>query len=51
MSKNMAAVTKNRTGGSESSFSQITRKRKQISKFRDILGRSARQDLSAVRFL
>ena len=31
MSKNMAAVTTNRTGGSESSFSQITRKRKQIS--------------------
>ena len=29
----------------------ITRKGKQISKFREILGRSARQDLSAVRFL
>ena len=50
LSKNMAAVTKNRTGGSDSSFSQITRKQKQISKFREILGRSAWQDLSAVRF-
>ena len=50
LSKNMAAVTKNRTGGSDSSFSQITRKQKQVSKFWEILGRSARQDLSAVRF-
>ena len=38
MSKNMpymAAVTKNRTRGSESSFSQITQKQKRISKFRE----------------
>ena len=46
----MAAVAKNRPWGSNSSFSHITRKRKQLSKFREILGRSARQDLSAVQF-
>ena len=48
--KNMAAVAKNRPWGSNSSFSHITRKQKQLSKFREILGRSARQDLSAVQF-
>ena len=46
----MTAFTKNRTWGSKRSFSQITRKLKQISKFSWILGCSARQDLSAVQF-
>ena len=50
MSKNMAVVAKNRPWGSNRSFSHITRKRKQLSKCREILGRSTRQDLSAVRF-
>ena len=50
MSKNMAAIAKNRPWGSNRSFSHITRKRKQLSKFREILGRSAQQDLSAVQF-
>ena len=48
--KNMAAVTKNRPWGSNSSFSHIIWKQKQLSKFREILGRSTRQDLSAVQF-
>ena len=36
MSKNMAAVAKNRPWGSNRSFSHITRKRKQLSKFWEI---------------
>ena len=48
--KNMAAVAKKGPWGSNSSCSYITWKLKQLSKFRGILGRSARQDLSAVQF-
>ena len=48
--KTWPPLLKNRPWGSNSSFSHITRKQKQLSKFREIWGRSARQDLSAVQF-
>ena len=49
----MAAVAKNRLWGQTAVFciyTNVTQKRKQLSKFREIIGRSARRDLSAVQF-
>ena len=50
--KRWPPVTKNRTGGvREQFFANNSKNESRYSKFCDILGRSARQDLSAVRFL